>query len=376
MAVSDSSVKGKFKKFYESPVEEREFHFLKKDVLVQLARNRRIRSAATSSIAALITALAAPAVATTPTAADQTADPTTDGDDEPSTREKVIQSILEKSFQPQQKGKLREYCNTGHRLELPILANFCRELDDPLQDHPHHNIRVKSAFTAGLVEKKAAPWVKDSIDFIIAVQDVLLGDGDEDEELWGVEIKSRVTASSAASEENFILDTDRAKHMKINYADVHRYLPKVSERYQILHHAYTYDFEKVIIIVGDESGKLIQSTLVHFSPEVKAAYGRVLHRIKTIGLTWLPFYESNDGEDGTSSSSTSNSIDESILSIADSVKTINGREALLSSIWMLNSMLGQQLPLPSCSRIIPIYCAYWNAVKGGSDTTTKLMDDL
>ena len=38
-------------------------------------------------------------------------------------------------------------------------------------------------------------------------------------------------------------------------------------------------------------------------------------------------------------------------------------------------MLSLPLPLPSLLRVIPIYCAYWNQVKGGSDTTTKLMDD-
>ena len=33
------------------------------------------------------------------------------------------------------------------------------------------------------------------------------------------------------------------------------------------------------------------------------------------------------------------------------------------------------LPFPSLTRIIPAIYAYWNSVKGGSDTTTKLMDD-
>lgn len=33
------------------------------------------------------------------------------------------------------------------------------------------------------------------------------------------------------------------------------------------------------------------------------------------------------------------------------------------------------LPVPSFKRLIPAVYAYWNAVKGGSDTTTKLMDD-
>jgi hypothetical protein len=34
----------------------------------------------------------------------------------------------------------------------------------------------------------------------------------------------------------------------------------------------------------------------------------------------------------------------------------------------------QKLPLPSLERIIPAIHSYWNGVKSGSDTTTKLMD--
>ena len=32
------------------------------------------------------------------------------------------------------------------------------------------------------------------------------------------------------------------------------------------------------------------------------------------------------------------------------------------------------LPLPTLKRIIPVYHAYWNATKSGSDTTTMLVD--
>jgi hypothetical protein len=32
-------------------------------------------------------------------------------------------------------------------------------------------------------------------------------------------------------------------------------------------------------------------------------------------------------------------------------------------------------PFPSFERLIPAIYAFWNIVKGGSETTTKLMDD-
>ncbi len=55
------------------------------------------------------------------------------------------------------------------------------------------------AFMAGLlVEKRDQPWVKDSIDFLIVMDGMLFNEVDEDE-VWGVEIKARVTNRTAAS---------------------------------------------------------------------------------------------------------------------------------------------------------------------------------
>ena len=51
------------------------------------------------------------------------------------------------------------------------------------------------------------------------------------------------------------------------------------------------------------------------------------------------------------------------------VDTLNGS----ANLWL--SIYTQPLPLPSLIRLIPAICAYWNAVKSGSNTTTKLMDD-
>ena len=42
---------------------------------------------------------------------------------------------------------------------------------------------------------------------------------------------------------------------------------------------------------------------------------------------------------------------------------------------MWHSLRKLPMPFPSLKRLIPAICAYWNVVKGGSDTTTKLMDD-
>ena len=67
-----------------------------------------------------------------------------------------------------------------------------------------------------------------------------------------------------------------------------------------------------------------------------------------------------------------------ILQIADDVKTIGGEQTLCGTFDLWREIFrnpDRKLPLPSLSHIIPKTHAHWNSVKGGSDTTTKLMDD-
>ena len=46
---------------------------------------------------------------------------------------------------------------------------------------------------------------------------------------------------------------------------------------------------------------------------------------------------------------------------------------LTANIW--KAIIEIPRPFPSFKRFIPSVCAFWNVVKGGSDTATKLMDD-
>jgi len=97
------------------------------------------------------------------------------------TEQKMLRSVLMKSFQAHQKGELREHCTLGHKLEQPILEKWVLEMQT--RDFPLRFLKVRGAYMAGLVQKKDAPWVKDSIDFILSVQDVILGKDEDDIEL-------------------------------------------------------------------------------------------------------------------------------------------------------------------------------------------------
>ena len=130
LPVSVTALKNKFKKFYESSIEEREYYFYSKAELVRLIQEKRLRLPANASISTLIKALADKdrgynSNSTISRGRRSSSSSTQDDDQEETTEQKVIRSILQKSFQPHQKGKLREYCSIGHKLELPILSNWC-----------------------------------------------------------------------------------------------------------------------------------------------------------------------------------------------------------------------------------------------------------
>ena len=67
----------------------------------------------------------------------------------------------------------------------------------------------------------------------------------------------------------------REKNEEIEAADAHKMIAAVSERFQILHHAYIYGFDKILFAVGDSQSEILQSTIVNFGEELKENYGEV-----------------------------------------------------------------------------------------------------
>ena len=356
---STPTLRKKLQKFFDANPKEREYHFFSKKALVEIAKHKKIKVKSNYSVDKLVSIIANPPESNE---ADQEQMRMQEALENLTIGQKVTHSILSKAFQPHQKGELREHCSLGHKLELPILLNWVKnELKS--RGFPLRFLEVKSAYTAGLVEKRECPWAKDSIDFILCIQENILGNDNDDMELWGVEIKTRATCRTAISEIQHLQNADREKHICIDFSEVSRILPNLGERYQILHHAYVYGFKKIVLIVGDNQSEIIQSTIVNFSDLFLENYGKVIGKIKDLGLFWVY------GEQQT------NNIPQTVLDVANlDVKTLNGSESLQSSFYLWKRMMTLPLPFPPLRRIIPIYCAHWNQVKGGSDTTTKLMD--
>jgi hypothetical protein len=282
------------------------------------------------------------------------------GRDTPVTsKEATIRALLEKSFLPHQKGKNREYCSLGHRLEVPILRGWVRCLPEARQ---YRDIQVRGAYAAGLAAKKGSPWAKDSIDFILVVDDGL-----DDVSTWGFEAKGRVTANTAADEEaDLLYSFDR--HQRINQDEAHEHIVKVDERFQVMQHAYVYDFETVVLAIADNQAEIIRSCVISFSFEIKEHFGKVLTDLKDVALDWAyPAFP--PGRNAVLK------IPEHVSAIADTIPTINGRQCLQGTANLWFAMCQRPKPFPSVVRILPAIYAFWNVVKGGSDTATKLMDD-
>ena len=280
----------------------------------------------------------------------------------------VIKSILNKSFLPHQKGANREFCSLGHRLEIPIVKSWIKVVTG--SESPQPELEIHGAYTAGLAAKKGAVYAKDSIDFLLTVSDPSSGYATK---IWGFEAKGRVTATSAADEEHHLRQLVDP-HVRMKDEEVHSFVRKEAERFQILQHAYVYDLDTVVLAISDKQSELIRSAIIDYSTDLRMHFGNVLKDLKDISLDWIYSALPTPGE-ASSLRHHVVTIPQDIVNVAEHVKTINGEDTLqgTANLWLSMCMIPK--PFPSFRRLIPAIYAFWNSVKGGSDTTTKLMDD-
>ena len=165
--------------------------FYSKDALIEIgASTFGVRISASSSldrmVAKLVETLQKNAGTSSSTGNQNSEGAANSNDTELNIAEEVIKAMLERSFMKPLKGNMREHCQLGHKLELPIARDWMTDLNEKSLFEKR---KVVSFHKVGLVSKKGAPWAKDSIDFIYFILDE--DDNDEDVELVGVEIKSR-----------------------------------------------------------------------------------------------------------------------------------------------------------------------------------------
>ena len=188
---------------------------------------------------------------------------------------------------------------------------------------------------------------------------------------WGFECKGRVTSRTAAEEENNIL-SNTSPHQRIPASQVVSQVRDIGERFQVMQHAYVYNLDVVVLAIADNQANLIRSSIIDFPEELRNDFGEVLKDIKNLALGWA---YPEELATPTMRNTLVIQVPDEVKEVADSIKTINGNESLQGTfnVWLALSRLPK--PFPSFRRLIPAVCAYWNAVKGGSDTTTSLMDN-
>ena len=142
------------------------------------------------------------------------------------------------------------------------------------------------------------------------------------------------------------------------------------EALQILHHAYVYDVRHVLLLVGDDFARIIAGILVEFDDMLKDAWGKVLDDMFRIGLAFIY-------KEPTDPFKCSEEDHERLDRVLPTVKTAGARVDFESfdqmiKIWRVLRLVWPK-PLPPISKLIPLIYAIWNAMKGGSDTITKLI---
>ncbi len=77
------------------------------------------------------------------------------------------------------------------------------------------------------------------------------------------------------------------KHFKVSadsYQDFRDIIPLQHEAMQVLHHVYTNDLEKIMLVVGDNNGDLIYAVTITFPEVLTESYGNILFALKAYTL--------------------------------------------------------------------------------------------
>jgi len=75
------------------------------------------------------------------------------------------------------------------------------------------------------------------------------------------------------------------------------YIPSSHEAIQILHHALHYNVDEVMLVIGDNSGRIIMGVTVVFPQRLRLAYDNVLSAIGRFALMWAYKPDYNIEED-------------------------------------------------------------------------------
>lgn len=300
---------------------------------------------------------------------------------EDSLRLSLLERLLQSTYLPKLSGRGKEYCKRGHELEPVLAAKLQRDSDEGTTPY-----KLLSIFSPGNVRHRDRRYVSDTIDFLSVAKErddetpvEENADSGSNTELTviGLEMKSREASQteqqerlSSQSSQSQQSSTAETKYDCVDCDDENlcRFIVNTHEATQVLHHAYTFDLDIIGLIVGDDNGDIIRGIFIQFEKTLKEAYEKTLGTLYDLVLKWA--YEGPIPVDG------SNEAIADLLTRALENRKIprESFDQLLEMSRFLDTKM--TLPLPPIARIVPFVCATWNALKGGSDTITKLLDSI
>jgi hypothetical protein len=294
-------------------------------------------------------------------------------------KQRLMRSFIVAAFLPKLATEERRDTKRGLDLEAPMVRNLLRD-----SAKQKTIFEIQEVASAPLVCRNGlhCPSTNQpihsaccSLDFAATIRHPLTGK----HELAGIECKGRVKPATAAAQ---TIRFKKAKdHMGISHRDTKyvaveamgeafSYFVTVrKEALQLLHHAFCYDFEHVLILVSDTHANIICGVWVHFSEELKMHWQNVLFDMHNLGLAYA--YK----QDGTNFMS-----EDDVRELEQVLQTVQVADGPLDNHTFLQWLevwrkirLEHRLPLPPIVRIVPRVVSSWNPMKGGSDTISKLM---
>ncbi|OEU22028.1 hypothetical protein FRACYDRAFT_232182 [Fragilariopsis cylindrus CCMP1102] len=309
-------------------------------------------------------------------------DPYDDDEDDEDTVDPVLLDIFKASKMKPLKEEAKAYCRQGHLLELPFLKQFHQHSMEGLtcgykSIAIHETPVVESTSITGALDSSDAELIYKKEDH--AVNDSGSDTDDDDDDIaietMPIEIKARVAHSTFYSERQLIeanlglaaFESGEPWYVEIDAegGELHKWIPKHKESFQLLHHVAVRDSRKGLFLVGNKT-KLMFGVFVTYSDNLIASYRALLKDLFDRALK--PFYDDNI--------QLPQAKIEKILQ-AKEMKKLNMTYHSFQTdfyIWrQLRIKKALQLPIPPCNRILPYNHSVWNNLKGASDTATKLM---
>ena len=316
----------------------------------------------------------------------------------------LVKRLLQSSFLPKLYGEGKEYCKRGHELEEPFAKALLEDSEKGLLD-----VDIKEIYRCGMSRQRfqdtddssdedtqseeernermhLSHMKKDSVDFVSIVcnkearshqSDDDSSDSEAESQLQPgririLEMKARLTPTTVQEAKDALraaqleegAEHDQ-KYFKIlaGSEKLRIYIPSSHEAIQILHHALHYNADEVMLVIGDNSGRIIMGVTVVFPERLRLAYDNVLSAIGRFALMWAYKPDYNIEED----SIVCRAIQSLGMDMADFKVQLE--------LWRFFSTK-MDLPVPDIARIVPLVIAVWNAYKGGSDSLTKLIDSV